>query len=182
MPARTFADSSGTVWEVFEVHRASESPHGVSAGLEKGWLAFVGPEGKRRLAPYPSTWESASDSELEKLCQSARHAQASQFAPPDETGKRVLRVVTPTRGPRVVQPPELEALSREGIVRDAIRDFARQARADGLPAIAAMVRLKAMLTQRFGAPDVPPEVASEARDMRLVRRWFVETYYFERKD
>ncbi len=180
MPARSFEDSTGIVWEVFEVHRASASPRGVSRGLEDGWLAFVGPEGKRRLAPYPTTWETASAIELERLCQSARQAQSTHFSDPDGEGKRTLRGFTPSRGPRVVQPPEEHVLSRESLVRTAVRDFAHEARAAKIPAIEAMVRLKSMLVEQFGAAEVAPEIAEEARDMRLVRRWFVETYYFER--
>lgn len=180
MPARTFEDSTGIMWEVFEVHRAPESPRGVSRGLEQGWLAFVGPEGKRRLAPYPTTWETASASELERLCQSARRAQATHFSPPDDEGKRTLHVITPSRGPRVVQPPERDVLARESVVRTAVRDFAHEARGAKIPAIEAMVRLKSMLVEQFGAAEVAQEIAEEARDMRLVRRWFVETYYFER--
>src|SRR6185436_13637056 len=64
VPARQFEDSTGTMWEVFEVHRSSEAPRGVSAGLEKGWLAFVSAHGKRRLAPFPESWESATEREL----------------------------------------------------------------------------------------------------------------------
>ena len=55
-----------------------------------------------------------------------------------------------------------------------------EARGAKIPAIEAMVRLKSMLVEQFGAAEVAPEIAEEARDMRLVRRWFVETYYFER--
>lgn len=182
MPARTFKDSAGIEWEVFEVHRASASPRGVSSGLEQGWLAFVGPEGKRRLAPVPTTWETAPASELERLCQSARRAMVTQFSPPDDEGKRALRMMTPSRGPRVVQPPESDVLARASEVRTAVRDFAHEARGAKIPAIEAMVRLKSMLVERFGAAGVAREIAEEARDMRLVRRWFVETYYFERKE
>jgi hypothetical protein len=59
-------------------------------------------------------------------------------------------------------------------VEDTVRAFAHQARTLGLPAIQAMLRLKALLLTNHPAPE------SEARNMRLVRRWFVEAYYFER--
>ena len=38
-----------------------------------------------------------------------------------------------------------------------------------------MLELKALLEERH------PEPESEARDRQLVRRWFVEAYYFERE-
>ena len=44
----------------------------------------------------------------------------------------------------------------------------------GLPAVAAMLELKTLLQQRFLAPD------SQAHDRQLVRRWFVEAFYFQR--
>src|SRR6476469_3498225 len=47
--ARIFEDSTGAVWEVFEVRRSSDKTVGVSPGLESGWLAFVGTDAKRRL-------------------------------------------------------------------------------------------------------------------------------------
>jgi hypothetical protein len=61
-------------------------------------------------------------------------------------------------------------------VEATVRAFAQQARTLGLPAIEAMMRLKALLLTAHPGPD------SEARDKRQVRRWFVETYYFERDD
>ncbi|MDB4889740.1 MAG: hypothetical protein JWL61_1595 [Gemmatimonadetes bacterium] len=168
--ARTFEDSSGTVWEVFEVHRASEAPRGVSAGLEGGWLAFVSASGKRRLAPYPPTWESVSEPELEQLCESARRANPTQL-PIGGPRARVPRVVESET------PPPDESTS---LVRDAVRVFAHEARASRLPAIEAMVRLKNMLAERFLKEDAPPETRADASDLRRVRRWFVEAYYFER--
>ncbi|MFI5257345.1 MAG: hypothetical protein ACHQRK_08805, partial [Gemmatimonadales bacterium] len=74
MPARTFTDSGGLTWEVFQVHRASQKAGGVSPGLENGWLAFVCGEKKRRLAPFPADWETTPNERLEELCGSARQA------------------------------------------------------------------------------------------------------------
>jgi hypothetical protein len=168
--ARTFEDSAGTVWEVFEVHRASEAPRGVSAGLEGGWLAFVSPSGKRRLAPYPPAWESVSVRELERLCESARRANPTQ-----------LPIGAPrARMPRVVEPETAAPDDTPSLVRDAVRTFAHEARAARLPAIEAMVRLKAMLAERFLGEDAAVDTRADASDLRRVRRWFVEAYYFER--
>ena len=55
-----------------------------------------------------------------------------------------------------------------------MRTFAHSARSPGLPAVAAMLELKALLLERHPEPD------SQARDRQLVRRWFVDAYYFDR--
>jgi hypothetical protein len=181
--ARTFEDSAGTVWEVFEVHRASEAPRGVSAGLEKGWLAFVSAAGKRRLAPFPAEWESAPPSELERLCGAARAANPARFSggqaspPTNESSKRpALPTARLGAAPGGAQMDEF----RESLVRDAVRTYAHEARARNLSAIEAMVRMKAMLAERYSGKDVSPATLADANDMRSVRRWFVEAYYFER--
>ncbi len=44
----------------------------LSQQLAAGWLTFECPTEKRRLAPIPQHWERLSESELERLCQSAR--------------------------------------------------------------------------------------------------------------
>jgi hypothetical protein len=183
--SRTFEDSAGVLWEVFEVHRASEAPRGVSAGLEKGWLAFASANGKRRLAPFPAEWESSSASELELLCAAARVAN-----PPRSSGEAALGIkerITATKiGERSKNvPSEQGVAAREGdgdasLVRDAVRVFAHEARASKLPAIEAMVRLKALLLERYGGSDVEAATRADATDMRRIRRWFVEAFYFER--
>jgi hypothetical protein len=184
VPARTFEDSVGIVWEVFEVHRASEAPRGVSAGLEKGWLAFVSAAEKRRLAPYPAAWESAPPSELERLCASARRANPTQLPIRSTDRQRAdARAAAPSReSPRIVDAPLNSAVesATDALVRDAVREFAHEARAKKMPAIAAMVGLKTMLAQRFIGADISPATRADAADMRRVRRWFVEAYYFER--
>jgi hypothetical protein len=169
--ARTFEDSVGTLWEVFEVRRASEALHGVSAGLEKGWLAFVSATEKRRLAPYPPTWVSASIAELERMCEAARRANPTRLP---YVAQESLRIRT--------GPPRTATLDANAptLVRDVVRAFALDARAHKLPAIEAMVRLKSMLGERFGGEDVSAAARADATDMRQVRRWFVEAFYFER--
>lgn len=39
--------------------------------LRHGWLAFRNDSERRRLAPIPTGWEQAADSELERYCRSA---------------------------------------------------------------------------------------------------------------
>lgn len=167
MAARTFTDSAGLTWDVFEVHRASKNPGAVSAGLEQGWLAFASGEHKRRLAPFPPDWASSSDDELALLCEAARQAPAPRYPLNQPLRPRIRRSAT-----RAVESPT--AAPSDG-VQGAVRAFAREARARGLPAVTAMVELKTLLLQRY------PEADSEARDKKLVRRWFVEAYYFDRQ-
>ena len=190
MPARTFEDSAGAVWEVFEVHRASQKPGAVSAGLENGWLAFVSEQEKRRLAPFPTEWVDATSTELERLCRLARFAPAPRVAAREMMRPKIRSRAdeeTPTPAKLVMRAEEsrlhreadpdeapIAMTSDDDSVEHAVRAFAHAARARGLPAIEAMVELKGLLSRRF------TDTASPARDRRLVRRWFVETYYFER--
>ena len=183
--SRSFEDSTGVSWDVFEVRRASEDPRGVSPGLEKGWLAFVSAAGKRRLAPFPSSWETDPESELERLCAAARVANPARYSREallgaDEIGSAPAAAM----GQRAVasEPMTVAELDHEqgNLVRRTVREFAQQARVSNLPAIEAMVRLKTLLHERFGGQDVEPRTKLDATDMRRVRRWFVEAFYFER--
>jgi hypothetical protein len=185
---RSFEDSAGTTWEVFQVRRASEASRGVSPGLENGWLAFVSAEGKRRLAPFPASWEDASPEELERLCTTARIANPSHF-----NAREALRFMGPRHaetgaGERGDEDARHEANAstdesggEANSVRQAVRDFAHEARAKRLPAIKAMLELKAMLLERYGGADVASGEAADAKNARQVRRWFVEAFYFERQ-
>jgi hypothetical protein len=190
VPARSFQDSSGAVWEVFEVRRTSQKALAVSVGLENGWLSFVHGANKRRLAPFPREWETATPAELERLCGMARvvHQHDEVIAEPgprsdatagtpDAPRARIPRI----RPPRTSQPiatvelPIVSSARSSDSVESTVRTFAHQARAHRLPAIEAMVRLKALLARVY------PEASSAARDLRAVRRWFVESFYFERE-
>jgi hypothetical protein len=163
--ARTFEDSAGAIWEVFEVHRSTQKPGAVTSGLEHGWLAFVSGETKRRLAPFPPEWETAGVPELERLCAMARVAPTPHF-PLDEETRRARRDARAAEPSTAAPPPQS--------VEQTVRNFAHEARSSGVAAIEAMLRLKALLNATYPEPD------SEARDIRRVRRWFVEAYYFER--
>ncbi len=181
MAARTFEDSAGIEWEVFEVHRASEAPRGVSPGLEKGWLSFVSASQKRRLAPFPASWETATARDLEQLCASARLARPARY--PGVERRAIPRTGRPgVKRSTSASSPALDLDDGSGeLVREAIRSFAREARAQNLPAIEALVRLKALLILRFTGADVAPLTAAAATDMQRVRRWFVESFYFDRR-
>lgn len=194
MAARTFEDSSGARWEVFEVQRSSHKTEAVSAGLEGGWLAFVCGSTKRRLAPFPAEWRTADVAELERLCGRARAARsmgatktAAAAAAGTATAPRAADAAARPRVPRIRSPradrphasagelPISATATSEDAAEDTVRTFAHQARLARLPAIEAMVRLKALLARVYTDP------ASPARDLRTVRRWFVEAYYFERE-
>jgi hypothetical protein len=56
---RTFKDSSGTEWTVFEVRRANEESNWayLPRGFRSGWLCFESTAGKRRLSPVPDGWK-----------------------------------------------------------------------------------------------------------------------------
>jgi hypothetical protein len=191
--ARTFEDSSGVAWEVFEVHRTSHKAEAVSPGLERGWLAFVSGAGKRRLAPFPAEWEQADSAELERLCGLARAARVTGSGIGAGIGAGAPRApddgesAPKPRVPRIRRTRPLQAVpdvdtspitlpaTSEDAVEQTVRSFAHQARARRRPAIEAMVELKGLLARVY------PDPGSEARDVRAVRRWFVEAYYFERE-
>lgn len=187
VPARTFEDSAGAVWEVFEVRRTSQKALAVSTGYEHGWLAFVNGERKRRLAPFPREWETAPSAELERLCglarvvrriddapQPPRESPAVAPAPPRPRAPRI-RTSRSSRPVSVAELPISDTATSADAVESTVRIFAHQARSRGLPAIEAMVRLKALLGRVYTEPS------STAHDLRAVRRWFVEAYYFERE-
>ena len=184
MPARTFEDSAGVIWEVFEVHRSSQKSGAVSAGLEAGWLTFVSGDSKRRLAPFPSGWLTAEPQELERLCGTARIVRAAGL--PVRARARDAAAAAAPQPPRVSAPrirtraalPDGQSVGEPAASANpterTVREFAHEARARGLPAIGAMIELKGLLARMY------PESDSPARDVRSVRRWFVESYYFER--
>lgn len=167
MAARTFTDSAGLTWSVFEVHRASQRAGAVSPGLENGWLAFANGDSRRRLAPFPASWETATDAELEDLCATARRVDPARF-PADQMPRPRIR-------PSRLDSESSTAEASPSNVEATVRTFAHQARARGLPAVSAMLELKTLLQQRY------PEPQSVAHDRQRIRRWFVEAYYFERK-
>lgn len=186
MPTRSFADAAGVRWEVFEVRRASEAPRGVSPGMEKGWLTFASATGKRRLAPFPAAWETVAETELERLCTTARVVESAPSGRQTTRGsgeQAALPVGQSSGRPRTreAEPVAEERELDDSPVRDVVRAFAHEARASKLPAIEAMMRLRALLSERYGGNDVEPVVRADATDMRRVRRWFVDAFYFEHR-
>lgn len=190
------------------MRRSSQKALAVSAGLEHGWLAFGSGTVRRRLAPIPDNWQTVNDEELERLCGRARvvadRAEKEEGAPRaamtdadvgtdrSPAGGRTREArTTPdsssrTRVPRIRSAREhvprpsggtlaiLTTATSDDSVESTVREYARQARELDLPAIEAMVQLKGLLVRVY------TEANSEARDLRAVRRWFVEAFYFER--
>lgn len=195
------------------MRRSSQKALAVSAGLERGWLAFGSGTERRRLAPIPDDWQTVDDVTLARLCalaQVVRDKAANEQPVPRaiETGAAVGADVgtgvasspdtsgeedRATQGasarrrvPRIRSPREqstraaggtlaiLTTASSDDDVQSTVREYARQAREVDLPAIEAMVQLKGLLARVY------TDAHSEARDLRAVRRWFVEAFYFER--
>jgi hypothetical protein len=99
MALREFRDSRGTEWTAWDVppHRAFPSARAgterrttVTPGfaperrsgrerrrrvahphLQAGWVCFSSGETKRRLYPPPAGWDTASEAELESMCNRA---------------------------------------------------------------------------------------------------------------
>ena len=96
MALRTFTDSTGTEWKVWDVipafvreqeergagesdseHKGPERRRGVdrsnllTPGLEQGWLCFEAESEKRRLTPIPPEWDQGTDEDLAALCSRA---------------------------------------------------------------------------------------------------------------
>ncbi len=94
MANRSFRDSRGRVWEVWEVHPESwdrrvggerrrtarpaadrrqrvEHRAAVPNEMRQGWLAFASSTERRRLAPIPPNWITLSEAELQRLADSA---------------------------------------------------------------------------------------------------------------
>ena len=72
---RTFADSTGLVWTVYEVKKKgglTERWSYLPAEFGDGWLCFESELGKRRLTPIPARWRDSTDDELK---QSLKEAQ-----------------------------------------------------------------------------------------------------------
>jgi hypothetical protein len=96
MALRTFTDSAGTEWKVWDVipsfvreqeerrgtnagseHKGTERRRGLdrsnllTPGLERGWLCFECDAEKRRLTPIPPEWDQSTEEELAALCDQA---------------------------------------------------------------------------------------------------------------
>jgi hypothetical protein len=104
-----------------------------------------------------------------------RRKEREAAGPPDTGERRRADDNAPAEvRPTLAEEPDAPVTGDAEGVEATVRRFGHEARARNLPAIEAMVQLKALLQDRFAGPG------SDARDIRRVRRWFVEAYYFER--
>lgn len=85
MASRIFVDAEGRTWRVWSTIPGGRSV--LRSEFAGGWLTFESGEERRRLAPIPTGWESASETHLAALC------RAAQEAP------RVVRDTVLTRSP-----------------------------------------------------------------------------------
>jgi hypothetical protein len=72
---RTFTDSTGVEWTVFEVKRqGSEKTQWtyLPEQFGSGWLCFESDTAKRRLSPIPVNWRESTDQDLHRLLQQAQ--------------------------------------------------------------------------------------------------------------
>ena len=185
MPSRVFQDPSGVLWEIFEVHRLNHRPNTVRPSLSSGWLVFVSSTEKRRLPGYPATWMQLADDELHKLLRSASLAPDPRYPvtlPSDGRGlsrdERARQPQTDLDQPRQptpppVSPPPPGVLSSIAVgIETLVRTQARQARRDGVLVVEGMMVVKRALAD--AGHDVAPQ------SLRMLRKIFVEEYYFSR--
>ena len=87
---KTFRDSSGTDWTVFEVRRNVSAKGDWSylpSGYSDGWLCFESASAKKRLVRYPDNWREFNEPDLERLLQQAQPApRASASIRGDDLG------------------------------------------------------------------------------------------------
>lgn len=76
--AREFVDGDGVRWTVREivpeVRTTIRRTLLTRPGYEHGWLSFRSAGLSCRIAPFPRSWRSLSDYELERWCMRARDA------------------------------------------------------------------------------------------------------------
>jgi hypothetical protein len=76
--SRDFTDSNGIQWTVREIipeMRVSERRTLLTRpGYESGWLSFRSEGMACRIAPFPASWRTISEYELERWCMKARAA------------------------------------------------------------------------------------------------------------
>jgi hypothetical protein len=74
---RTFRDEDGLEWEVRAITPVTKDRRApvVRPDLANGWLLFTLGLERRRLAPLPSQWREASESQLEDWRRTAQPVQ-----------------------------------------------------------------------------------------------------------
>jgi hypothetical protein len=71
MALRSFIDSAGRGWRVWNVVPQHGWDDTLTPGLGGGWLCFEHGDEKRRLSPIPGGWESAGADAMERYLHEA---------------------------------------------------------------------------------------------------------------
>jgi hypothetical protein len=79
-----FIDSNGVNWRVWNTVPSSRAT--LSGEFESGWLTFESPAGRKRLAPVPPNWETATPDRLELMCRAATDVVRRTRETPAEEG------------------------------------------------------------------------------------------------
>ena len=72
MASRIFVDAEGRTWRVWSTIPGGRSV--LRSEFAGGWLTFESGEERRRLAPIPVGWESASETQLASFSRAAQEA------------------------------------------------------------------------------------------------------------
>lgn len=170
--SRWFTSSHGIAWRVFKVEPTFPGVAAVTQGREGGWLTFVSDRERRRLAPIPSAWTTASHAELEELCDLAVTVPTSLDTERDPLRRDVLdRRATDREQPvdAAVDAPEAPVVLPQEL-RDRIRDEAGFARASNHTVVQGMMSVRRLLTKVGIAVDSP--------EFRAARKLFLDVFYF----
>ena len=80
MGLREFRDSGGTQWRVWDVRPDALDKRTTAEDYmrdwQEGWLCFESADTRRRLADFPSDWESLPDADLIMLLDGAQPVKA----------------------------------------------------------------------------------------------------------
>jgi hypothetical protein len=102
MALREFTDSTGRGWRVWDIrpeqmHAATRAEDHLQSVIN-GWLAFEPAAGgeKRRLAPIPARWDTATEVELEAMLERAEPARNEVAATPRRESPAPTGVAQPS--------------------------------------------------------------------------------------
>jgi len=133
MALREFIDVDGVRWKAWDVTadqihpktRAEDYMH----DLVDGWLVFERTDGeeKRRLCPYPATWEESSADELLALWEQAERVR-KRSTPHIGSWKIGDAPVPPTMHRETPTPPKADIPRRPDDKRPDARDGGKRAR------------------------------------------------------
>lgn len=171
---RTFTDSRGVSWQVFQV-RLNRSPKLAStADVTDGWLTFCRDGEKRRLVPVPSDWATATPEALEIMRDLA--------LPVQRVSPRALRARTSAQRdvfdrrsvPRSPGASNASGDTQPDVVissdlRERIRAEAIWARESGCSAVQGTVNVRRLLAKVGATPESP--------EYRASQRLFLDVYH-----